>query len=337
MIPTRRWCACEAALFVVVVLALSTPPVALANDNETVETVAEDNEQTQVRPNVADRSHRFLSSRFDTLAERLDQYFGSPRYDLEKAASIVRLRQSYAWDESRDDIHKTSVRGKLRLPNLEQRLNLIFSGDSDEDGEDDINDTRDVGNSLPNNDRGVDLQFIDETSKRHQLEFRAGIRSGFKARLSARYRYSLALTERWAIRFSEEPEWLDTEGFKLITRFDTGYTLSDTSHLRWENRLDYGEKTLGVEWRSVLSSRNVIDDQSAVSFYLSSNGRTRPGYLTREYAIGSIYRVNIWRKWLFVELEPAYRWRRDLASDNREGAATVIARLEVVFSEDHVD
>jgi hypothetical protein len=290
------------------------------------------NADSPTQATIADKSHRYIANRFNGLAERLDKYFISPRYDLETADTLVRSRTSYYWDEARSDISKVNIRGKLRLPNLEQRFAIIFSGESDEA----IDDIRDVNNSLPNNDKGVDLQFLEETQTRHKIALRAGIRSGVKARLSARYRYTLAINDRWRFRFSEEPLWQDTEGFGLITRFDTGYALTEKSHLRWENRFDFGEKTNGVEWRSNILLRHFLDDKKALTFYLANAGRTRPEYLTRQYAIGSIYRINVYRKWLFLEFEPAYRWRRDNDLASRDGAATFIARLEILFSKDHI-
>ena len=99
---------------------------------------------------------------------------------------------------------------------------------------------------------------------------------------------------------------------------------------------DFGEKTNGVEWRSNILLRHFLDDKKALTFYLANAGRTRPEYLTRQYAIGSIYRINVYRKWLFLEFEPAYRWRRDNDLASRDGAATFIARLEILFSKDHI-
>ncbi|NNL11001.1 MAG: hypothetical protein HKO84_04505, partial [Pseudomonadales bacterium] len=62
---------------------------------------------------------------------------------------------------------------------------------------------------------------------------------------------------------------------------------------------------------------------------------TRPAYRTMNYGPGMLYRINIWKKWLFFEFEPTYRWTREPETFKHEGVASVFFRLEVMFSEKH--
>ena len=277
-----------------------------------------------------DRSHKYIAGILDTWATRIDGYFGSSRYDLEEANTILRIRSVYVWDEHRSNQSKLQIRGKIRLPKIKERFNIIFTGDNNEE----LADTREIDNVdlKQENQRGVDLQIGDDERKHRSLHYRVGIRSGFKLRFSAAYRKDYYF-KSFLMRFSEEPYWQDKRGFGLRTRLDTDYMLSEKRQISWLNRIEFGEDSAGLDWSTFISYRRVINNKDAISYYGGASGGTRASYLTRNYKLGMLYRKNIARKWLFLEVEPSYQWRRDNVFDKRKGATIVTARFEVNFSE----
>lgn len=324
--PARRWK--YSLLTFIYVIALSwlvaSPVYAKSSDELVTDKTA--------RPefnSLPDRSHKYVVETLDTWAARIDSYFGSSRYDLEAANAHLRIRSGYVWDEHRSNESELKIRGKFRLPKIKDRFVLVFNGDNNEE----LTDARESDNVdlEEESQRGVDLQISDD-KKNGSLEYRAGLRSEFKLRLSAVYRKEY-YAKKLLIHFSEEPYWQDTLGFGLRTRLDTDYMLSETRQISWLNRIEYGESSPGVDWSTLLSYRHINNNASVISFYAGVSGETRPSYLTRSYDIGVLYRKNIARKWLFLEFEPSYQWRRESVDDNREGATVITGRIEVIFSQ----
>lgn len=52
-------------------------------------------------------------------------------------------------------------------------------------------------------------------------------------------------------------------------------------------------------------------------------------------ALVFLYRINLWKKWFYVEFEPNYLWRRLPETNKHEGVLGATIRFEVLFSEDY--
>ncbi len=287
-----------------------------------------------------DTSHQFVSKQSDNLVKWLDGFFGTSRSDLESAKSFIRLRLENEWDEEEGYDLGVPIRGKVRLPRINERIGLIFSDErGDETGE---GDSIEQALSDENARNDVALQYTGIEDERSRLDLRLGFRSGLRVKLAARYRYELPLASDSLLRFSEELYFRDGDGFGVFSRFDYDKTMANEKLLRWSNRFDWGEDTRGVEWGSTLSLARRINDKSAISYFANVEGDTRPNELNRGYGFGVTYRRNFLRKWLFFELEPGYIWRRNRVTSpdgveyyaDRDGVALFTTRLEIMFGED---
>lgn len=303
-----------------------------------------------------DTSHEFVTSKSDALAGWMDGFFGTQRADDEAARSFLRLRFQHDWDEEEGhDIKKPKLRGKVDLPRLDKRLGLIFS----DAGDDTVNEEVDnlLADEQPNND--VALQYTGVDKGRSRLDFKLSLPS-FKLKTGVRYRYKYPFSEKLSGRFTEELIFRDGKGFETTTRLELDDALSKDLLLRWSNRFRYGQRTAGIEWNSTIGLGQRIDEKQAISYFASVSGKTKPEFLseraaerlpgeprithekpewlTEAYGVGVLYRLNFFRRWLFVEIEPAVLWRRHYAQeDNREPVGVITARLEILFDKEHSD
>ena len=93
------------------------------------------NDPNNVPINWVDTSHAYATNQTQALTQWMDNFFGDPNYDIEKAESLVRLEWVNDWDQEDNYNTKLRLRGKLQLPKVSKRLNLVFSGeDGDETG-----------------------------------------------------------------------------------------------------------------------------------------------------------------------------------------------------------
>lgn len=272
-----------------------------------------------------DKSQLYVTESGDALARWLDGFFGVPVADIESASSILRLATVVDFDEHEGDDARLKARGKLQLPNLSKRFSLVFSG-ADGDVSDNLATSREE-----RGDDQVGLQYVLKERRRHRFDLFGGVRAGLKAKAGVRYRFQYAPSESFFHRFSEELAYDQDDKAISTTRLDLNYLLDDNSMTRWGNRLRYGEETDGVEWRSQLSWRERISDRRAITYFVGINGITDPNKLIKSYGPGLRYRQKVFRDYLFLDLSPAYGWRKKDADSDRQGAWSFEIQLEMFF------
>lgn len=275
-----------------------------------------------------DDSHDYVSKQADNLAVWMDSFFGVNRVDEESPYSTLRLRVEPEWDEMDGWDTGLSLRGKVHLPNLNKRVSLLFSEDDGRTGSDDLLIDR---QNAPDD---IALQLTARERKNDRLDFKLGLRSTLSPKMSARYRYQKSLSAAIMGRLSQEAIYRTDDGFASETRADLDTILGDDKVLQWTNRLQWFEDESGVYWNTGLSLNRRLSDNRVLGYYTAISGATEPGHYTRSYGFGLRYRQNIFREWLFAELQPSYFWRRDEFEDKRQGSAAILLRLEAVFTRD---
>lgn len=274
-----------------------------------------------------DSSHAYATDQVQALTAWMDNFFGDPTYDLEKPDSLVRLDWQNSWDE--EDGHKARVRlrGKLHLPKISKRLNLLFNEeDGDKLGADERKESADVV--------GVQYSLGELNRSRVDLTLDVGT---WDLRPGIRYRNQGPISTQVGYRYTQQVEYKDGEGFYTTAEVNFDRVLDENSLLRWNNRLIYGEETEGEEWQTQLS----LDQrqrplhkkhQFVIGYFGSIEGVTDPDYI-QNYRMGMVFRRQVYRPYLFVELEPSYNLRRDSAEESRSGAWNLNLRFEFVLQE----
>lgn len=291
-------------------------------------TLSADEEKREDESPWLDQGHRYVSTRADDLAAWMDSFFGVRRVDNEAAYSTLRLRPSLEWSEQYGWDTGLSLRGKVNLPNLNERVSLLFSDeDSGSLGDELLRDQQ-------NQSDDVALQVVGREGARDRIDFRLGFNSGLNPKLAARYRYQMPFTEHVSGRFRQELLYRTDDRFGTDTRFDVDVVVRSDRLLQWYNRARWDEKEDGFGWNTGITVNQRLSNNRVIGVYGTLNGRTQPTQLTQAYGFGMRYRQNLNRKWLFLEVQPGYFWRRDTVEEERNGSAEIVLRLEAVFTGD---
>jgi hypothetical protein len=279
--------------------------------------------------NWVDDSHAYVTNQAQALTEWMDDFFGDPEYNLEQAESQLRLELIDDWETEDGHDFKIRLRGKVQLPKISKRLNLIFSGEESElDDEEDrrVNDE-------------VALQLNVRERRRSRVDLTMGFSSGH-LRPGVKYRNEGPIDDRHSYRFIERVQYSDKEKFFSITQLDLNRIVDEDSVLRWSNRGIWGERTNGVEWRTRLALRQRINPDArrpiAVTYFGAITGETRPEKFEKNYRVGFLWRRQVYRDFLFLELEPAYNYRRKEFEDERKSVWSMVVRLEIALQRDLV-
>lgn len=278
-----------------------------------------------------DSSRNYVAIKSDSIAGWIDDFFGVTGNDIESASTSLRLQIRNRWEEHDGNDLKARLRGNIHFPKTHQRLSLIFT-DEVEEGTIDGEFAQEVaGHSHDNTD--VSLQYKVLENIRSRLDLHFGLRSSLNPKISSRYRYNIPLINNYFAKLTETIYWEGGDGFGALTRIRIDHPLENNKLLRWSNKLKYSEQSDGVEWSTNISLSKRLDDKRAIAYIIGTNGETRPDYLTTSYGVSVTFRQNIFRPWLFVEVEPAYKWKRDNIKDNRNAVAQITARLEIRFND----
>ena len=274
-----------------------------------------------------DTRHEQVSNSTSDFANWVDSFFGHARSVDDSASSIVRIRPQFEWDEEDDTDWKLRATGKLYLPRTSERLSLVFLSE-DGDFDDEFYDPA----LASDGESTVGLQYRVHKEERSRVDLIAGIKSGPKGKLGAKYRYQVPFGARNRFRFSEELFWIGGDGFGTLTRADIDHSLGEGTLLRWANKAEYSEESNGVEWNSRVAWIRRLDEKSAFRLFTFIRGETDPELL-KSRGFGTAYRRQFLRDWLFWEIEPQYAWRKRRPETEREGVASVKLRLEIIFGE----
>ncbi len=279
----------------------------------------EDEEETWL-----DSGHGYVTEKADDLTRWFDSYFGSTEADQNVASSRLRVRVTAEEDEREGTNFRVSLGGKVNLPQISKRLDLVFRGD---DPADDINGQEDLSQS---------------PVARHRFDLTLGVGSG-GPKPGARYRYAIDFNDRNSLQFTERVQYEFDDGVISTSRLVLDHQLADDALLRSYSRVLWGEATDGVEASSSLqwikfwqrrppTARGT--DERGLMVYGEVSGQTDPYEYVSNYRVGFRYRRQTYRRYLFLEFEPSYNWRVDEPYDERAGAWRIELRFEFLLFDD---
>ena len=275
-----------------------------------------------------DSSHRFATDRTMALTRWVDSFFGDMDGDAEIAESRLRLKITADWDERLGTETRVSVGGKVNLPRLADRVDLVFRGDDPDElvpGDEDDPSQSQVG---------LQVMLDESASGNHRTDFTVGL-SGAGPKPGVKYRYKTLWGPNTSFRFSQRAQYDFDDGGFATTKLDIDYALSRRSLIRTQNRVLYGENSDGAEWSSNIGvvRQWAVENgfERAAYLYAGIRGHTEPDSYRENYQVGLRLRAQAIREFLFFELEPTLNQRIDAPNLPRETAWAVEARVEFLL------
>ena len=281
-----------------------------------------------------DRTHDWLSRGLCWPSRWVDGFFADPlSTNNEPAASLVRITGERTWRDDDLDDRDLDVDARVWLPSAERRLSLLFRS-KDDDAEAggpraaDIADTGEDDGGF----RGA-LRWVINRTEAMDVDLDAGVRSDLTTFTRLRYRSVHPLFNEWAwLRFTERVEWRDPKGWRSRSLFEIDRAVSDIASVRLASQIEYSEE-LNEDGRGLGLFQGVNlflrqGDKAAWNLGVGAAGFTKPEARVDSYRCYVHYRRQVWRPWLFVEVEPFVLWPRD---QGYQGVNGITLRLETLF------
>ncbi len=277
-----------------------------------------------------DAPQTVISSGVEIFAKSLDKFFSADKVFYDTSGTYLRLRADAVRDENGNIRYAGNVRLKLRLPNTKKKLKLTFESDADKRQDDVSVQTQNTpSTALKEKDYFAGIQASFGKKEGWQFKPSVGLRlsSGVElyTKLRLKRRYEL---DKWSIHWNETPFWFNSTGMGLDSYLEFNRKISrDTlfraaTFARWTDKKDYFELGQSFLMFHTLSKRRVI------SYYVSVNDVSKSNVFEKYYLIGSTYRQNIHKDYLFVELIPQIKYQ-EINDFRAEYSLTL--RLEIIF------
>ena len=267
-----------------------------------------------------DQTHDFVAQHLCEPAVWFDGFFGEYRV-LEdfRPGTFVKWRSAARWTEAQDVDHVGDIGVWWNLPQFEKflkkaRIFIVSGSDTDlfttQPGQP-VNPGFDPATGIRNPTVGVRVDFF--TWLRSMVSIDTGIKIqvplGPFARM--RYQYTKPFGDNYVIRLTETGLWRYTERFTETSQLDLEREISTFTLLRWRNYATVTDGMAGVTWNSGISLITELTPKSAISLDTSMWGVNHPDWTIQNYRVGSRYRRNMYRPWLFFEMEPEVTWPKE--------------------------
>lgn len=285
-----------------------------------------------------DDSHTYLQGKIKGPTIWFDNFFGDPRVeDSEIPTSFIRFRAVSRYTEGEKLTFPVRFLANLTLPKVNQRLHLIFFGGNSQDAQqersgDEIDSTlQEDGNIEDRTNLGLRYVFFD--SLRSWFHFGGGVRLGWPVDYYGRMHYGRVLHRGKlnVIRFTEVVFWKSQAGFGETSRLDLERILSEKITGRLSFYGTFVENKDGLQWGTEVNLFRPFSPKAAMALDLGMYGVEKPSFKAIKYRLAIRYRQNIFRRWLFYEIEPEVNYYPGADHpDHTVGIITLVLEFQFV-------
>lgn len=270
-----------------------------------------------------------LTQSMDYTARQLDSFFavaGSDAYRNARAEGRVSL----GWEPRSRDLSEVDLRFRVRvkLPALEDRVDLVLSDSEESDSRNAIKAAR-VQQTRGQDNTTIALRY--KSSDNARLSHRLG--TGRRGQIYGKSRFQdvWAVNQQLALFYDTELYYYNRDGFGAEAGATLQY-LSTRDHVfRFNNRYYYRDDRKAWFWRHDVQFLQPLSVKSAVIYTLYTEGTEQPHRSLTEIYSSVRYRTNPTRDWLFYEVEPFVLW---LKEEDFKPSYGIALRVEVYYGKD---
>ena len=268
--------------------------------------------EVEVSPEVDDwmtRVHRDISDSVYQSAIWFDGFFNEDDESELTPQSLARI--STSWLPRARDWSEVKVRLKLkaRLPYFENKVDLIFSDDSEEGLDQLPLESTQSKSSFEDDSFAAAIRYIHQKDARIFSDTRVGI-SGNALFVRARHKRNYVWDDKHSFAFTPSIYYYTDDGLgaRLLLEYD--YQLNPDNQVRVNYSVRGSESFSGIRWKHGLYHLRHISDKEASVLGLQVEGERNGdnGFLVENYTLSYRYRFNAIKEWLFFEIEPFLEW-----------------------------
>lgn len=251
--------------------------------------------------------------------EWFSTFFRDELFEDEYRKSNMRLKTTYTYDhKNRKYAPSLSLKMNLALPRAKEGLNIFIGREIERDENRNYAKTTDE-------DIGIRYFLPFDTS------FKTYVSAGFHNfdNPYVKTKAWLPFGEgQWRNRIQQEFEWSKDDRFSEETDLYFDRLLEEDAFLRFHLQRSSKSDIHGMTLFGEMIYNKTTKYDRGYQIGLSAFGETKPESQVNEYAAYAVWKKNIFRKWLYYEIEPRVEWERAYDFDANY---KVLVSLEVFF------
>jgi hypothetical protein len=282
-----------------------------------------------------DVSHEFVETRLFAPILRFDRFFSdNPGLDEDRARSFLRVRSELRYDREANPVFVTGLRSNLRLPGLHaavRRMRVVLAAGAQEVFEALPGEPAREGRALGGGE--AELRFSLFDAMKAHADLGAGLifqwPVGVFTRAGTRWR--LVAGELFAAELACSGFWRTDTGFGANASARLQRPLRPEAIVRLGNDFLISEVSEGVEWRPALEAIFGLGPRAAATLGVDAIWKSEIRPQVERYRVRARFRRDVYRRWIFVELEPElyWPWSPELG---RHPVSAVTFRFEIQFN-----
>ena len=256
-----------------------------------------------------DAFHQNIAESVNDSALWFDEFFMLDN-DRSPEQAVGEARIQLGWSPRSRELNEFESRLKLRykLPNLKNRVDLVFSDYDDEQADSPLQNTK-IDNRSEQTRFSLALQWKAKPDS--GLSHRIGVGRRLQPFVKSRYRSTITLSPQADLRFDTSAYYYSKDGFGSDFTLRYSYVFTPQTMFRFNNHFYFRDESNDWLWEHSVQHLIQINDKNALISGAYIKGLSRPNYHTEEYLVSNRWRVNALRDWLFFEVEPFIIWRKD--------------------------
>ncbi len=333
-----------AACWALLVIVVSAPATGASKETSTeagetaLSTEAQAGEQPSSQPppsrllSLLDKTHAGISRSLSTAVHRADRFFATENVFEETNASYARLPMDLIMERNKGATFKARLKGKIRLPHVQQRLRLLIESDIS-DPLDEEQPATSPPDAIAENDYFLSLETQLKKTGRWKIRPATGIEFSLPPDLFVRLRAIryFALTRKWLGRFSSTGIYLVDAGVEGDGNLQFSRALSKHLLFRSRSQIKWTEEKGYSDASQTFSIYQHLSEKANLAYNAGSFGNDqRQGWDVTEHRIWIRYRRLVYGEWLFMDLIPEVRFQQ---GDDYEPTYFLTFRIEPVFGE----
>lgn len=259
-----------------------------------------------------------------------DSFFATDEIDGTRAESSLRIR--FGWEPRARNLNVFTQKFRLylKLPNLEQKVDFIFSDELDDNQSNSDYEGRNLtskgGDSLT-----AAIRLININKPNRFIDSRIGVSSG-DLFAKVRLRFLTDFSEKHQFEFQPSVYYYLKDGFGQGIFSEYSYNYSKDKQFRMNFNVKFSQAFDGYNWKQENYFLRQIDRRqaSAIGFVIHGENNAKRGFVADNYKLSYLYRANAYRKWLFFEVEPFLEWSEE---DNYSATPGIALRIEGYFNQ----
>jgi len=302
-------------------------------EEETAEAINEEDEQ--LPPpffSFLDSHQQLISNRLKQYTQGVDNFFTDSTSVDESTGSYLRITLESLWPEGQGAEFDGRISLKLRLPKTQKKLKLVIASESDEERNALERETGEASSTQTGEERTyvTGIEGAESVFRKWKIRPSIGLRIRSPLVLYFKLRANRDISfENWNVAFNETLYWFDdATGFGSDTTMRWDRAISDAFLFRSNSFLRYTDEFDYYEMSQTFSLIHTLSHKRAITYKIGAFGKNEPTTHATTYLVNALYRNNIHKDYLFLDIQPQLLFERE---NEFRGRTEILVRLQLFY------